>query len=197
MADQILGLCFCLLPLQPGVWMSFSCSLVKVGIRHDGLGTFFHGFPPDLLWCFSVSEPCDIRYLKVLKSSSSTHPVLIAVTHICRLVLEAMVLDMFFDCESGIWEDFVGAFSAFLTFWRVAPFSKDLPQPHGPNVPKRPSNHFTSAAPCACAVQMPRFQPFRPSARARLEAIKDKTLSPVKATLEEAPRDSDPAHSAD
>ena len=112
LADQILGLCFCLLPhnfclvlphfdsillvfsfvSQPGVWMSFFCSLVKVGIRHDGLGTFFHGFPPDLLSCFSVSEPYNLRYSSVLKSSSSTHPVPKAVTYICRL---AMVLDTF------------------------------------------------------------------------------------------------------
>ncbi len=89
------------------------------------------------------------------------------------------------------WIRFVGTFSAFLTFWRVAP------QPHGPSAPERPGNHSTFAPPCACAVIMPQLQPFQPSARARLEAIKDKTLSPVKATLEEAPRDSDPPHSAD
>lgn len=128
LADQILGLCFCLLPQnfylvlrrfdsillgssfvsQPGIWMSFLVPVCKWAF-----GTLFHGFAPYLLWCFSLSEPCNLRYLSVLKSSSSTHPVPKAVTHNCRLVLEAMVLG-FCGC-----------------LYRL--FSKEFPQPHGPN----------------------------------------------------------------
>ena len=155
---------------QPGIWMSFFVPLCKWAF-----GTLFHGFAPYLLWCFSLSEPCNLRYLRVLKSSSSTHPVPKAVTHKCRLVLEAMVLG-FCGC-----------------LYRL--FQKNFPSCMDQIAPKRPGNH-SFALPSACAVQMPRLQPFRPSGRARLEAINDKTLSPVKATLEEALQDPDPPHSA-
>ena len=109
-----------------------------------------------------------------------------AVTHNCRLVLEALVGYVFW-----IRKRHLGGFCECLTA-----FFKRITQPHGPNAPKRPGNHSTSASPFACAVQMLRLQPFRPSGRARLEAIKDKTLSPVKATLEEAPHEPHPPHSA-
>lgn len=168
--------------------MSFSVPLWH-STHWFNLGTLFHVFAPYLLWCFSVSDPCNLSLLKFLRP----HTLFQKPWRTFAAGPGGYGLGYVFDCESSIWYDFVGAFSAFLTLLRKRHF---LSRMHGPNAPKRPSNHSTSASPCACAVQMPHFQPFRPSARARLEATKDKTLSPVKATLEEAPHDPDPPHSA-